>query len=629
MATRETAQGLAGLGRNGDSTLVHMQPQEVEGLQALAQANGTSLTINPETGLPEAFSLGGFFRSMLPTIAGFGAAAMSGGTLSPMVAGILAGSATGALTNKDDPLMGAAMGGLGGYGGSNLFAAAQGFAPAMAGNTASAAPTAVEQAVSQAGGVMDPLMNQQISMFTPAGGATQTANLGAMTAPTASSATPSIAPNFKPIAGAVQGTGGYQPTSLLSGDTSNLTQAYQNVAADPMKFIGQNKMAVGMPLAGAALSGLEPSDMGYGTNLAAKDTRGRYDPYASLNLSGDTGLRLYAQGGPVSFADGGAMQGGNRAALTGGGSGALEGSGLLPLDVSDINQRLGYNPEAQQRSGMGMMGMGSMGMRGSSMPTVEVPRLGMFADNDQIETARTAYEQQLAAAMGGRGGMGSTPNAGMLGRNQGYSGMGGQNNTTGRMGMASYMGNNVAPTAKTASTAETALTRLNLNKDYAMGGTIQGGGLQSLYGSMDGVNATPDLSKNGYGMGRMQNMAASAMPAYAKGGPLREGGFVVPADVVSHLGNGSTNAGLKLLAAKFGAKSITGAGDGMSDSIPTTIEGKQKARVADGEAFISPEAVAKHGGTKKFYDMMDRVRKERTGSAKQGKRINAASKLPA
>jgi len=27
--------------------------------------------------------------------------------------------------------------------------------------------------------------------------------------------------------------------------------------------------------------------------------------------------------------------------------------------------------------------------------------------------------------------------------------------------------------------------------------------------------------------------------------------------------------------------------------------------------------------------MMDRVRKERTGSAKQGKRINAASKLPA
>jgi hypothetical protein len=50
----QTAQGLAALGRGPDTMLVHMAPQEVAGLQALALKHGGSLTINPETGLPEA-----------------------------------------------------------------------------------------------------------------------------------------------------------------------------------------------------------------------------------------------------------------------------------------------------------------------------------------------------------------------------------------------------------------------------------------------------------------------------------------------------------------------------------------------------------------------------------------------
>jgi hypothetical protein len=48
------AQQVAAEGRRGDSTLVHMTNDEVEGLQSLAQMMGGSLTINPETGLPEA-----------------------------------------------------------------------------------------------------------------------------------------------------------------------------------------------------------------------------------------------------------------------------------------------------------------------------------------------------------------------------------------------------------------------------------------------------------------------------------------------------------------------------------------------------------------------------------------------
>jgi len=112
---------------------------------------------------------------------------------------------------------------------------------------------------------------------------------------------------------------------------------------------------------------------------------------------------------------------------------------------------------------------------------------------------------------------------------------------------------------------------------------------------------------------------------YAKGGiaGLAKGGFVVPADVVSMLGEGSTDAGIRALKAKFGAvESIKGPGTGQSDSIPTTIEGKQRARVADGEAYIPPEVVQKHGGAKKFYAMLDRVRTASQGHTKQQRRVN-------
>ena len=76
MTIHQNASGLASLGRHGDTMLVHMSPHEVAGLQAIAHAQGTSLSINPHTGMPEAFSLGGFFKSLLPTIVGIGAGIM-------------------------------------------------------------------------------------------------------------------------------------------------------------------------------------------------------------------------------------------------------------------------------------------------------------------------------------------------------------------------------------------------------------------------------------------------------------------------------------------------------------------------------------------------------------------------
>ena len=80
---------------------------------------------------------------------------------------------------------------------------------------------------------------------------------------------------------------------------------------------------------------------------------------------------------------------------------------------------------------------------------------------------------------------------------------------------------------------------------------------------------------------------------------------------------------------------LKGPGDGMSDNIPATIGGRQPARLADGE-FVVPADVVSHlgngstdAGAKHLYNMMDKVRKARTGTKKQGKQIKPRKFLPA
>jgi hypothetical protein len=80
---------------------------------------------------------------------------------------------------------------------------------------------------------------------------------------------------------------------------------------------------------------------------------------------------------------------------------------------------------------------------------------------------------------------------------------------------------------------------------------------------------------------------------------------------------------------------LKGPGDGMSDNIPAVIGNKQPARLADGE-FVIPADVVSHlgngsteAGAKHLHDMMDKVRKARTGNKKQGKQIDPNRFLPA
>ena len=111
MSLHHIANHLASKGRNGDETLVHMTKGELNGLQALAKRNGTSLTINPHTGLPEAFSL----KSLLPMAAGF----LLGGPLgmTAMSAGLTVGG-VGALATGS--LKQGLLAGLGAFGGAGL-----------------------------------------------------------------------------------------------------------------------------------------------------------------------------------------------------------------------------------------------------------------------------------------------------------------------------------------------------------------------------------------------------------------------------------------------------------------------------------------------------------------------------
>jgi hypothetical protein len=80
---------------------------------------------------------------------------------------------------------------------------------------------------------------------------------------------------------------------------------------------------------------------------------------------------------------------------------------------------------------------------------------------------------------------------------------------------------------------------------------------------------------------------------------------------------------------------LSGGGDGMSDSIPATIDGTQPARLADGEFVIPADVVADIGngsssaGAKRLYGMMDRVRTARHGTTKQPPEIKTNRLMPA
>jgi hypothetical protein len=201
--------------------------------------------------------------------------------------------------------------------------------------------------------------------------------------------------------------------------------------------------------------------------------------------------------------------------------------------------------------------------------------------------------------------------------NSSYSGPGLMSMALGNFGQSPAPVDSSQQTFSPAAAAQAEqAANINSSPDVGVGGPSGDGGFSGA--DADG----------GFGPSSPGGMAAGGLMGLAAGG-MAKGGFVVPADVVSALGNGSTDAGLRSLKAKFGAvKHIKGKGDGLSDSINTSIDGKQPARVADGEAYIDPKTVAIIGkgdpkkGAQKLYAMMDKIRGQAHGKTTQQRKVD-------
>lgn len=132
---------------------------------------------------------------------------------------------------------------------------------------------------------------------------------------------------------------------------------------------------------------------------------------------------------------------------------------------------------------------------------------------------------------------------------------------------------------------------------------------------------SPPVAKRPTPMGQLQMASVKAKK--------QSGG-----DDVEAAQGGIMHSSLGGYAAGGNPRLLKGPGDGMSDNIPATINGRQPARLADGE-FVIPADVVSHlgngsteAGAKQLHSMMDKVRKARTGNPKQGKEINPKKYMP-
>ena len=127
---------------------------------------------------------------------------------------------------------------------------------------------------------------------------------------------------------------------------------------------------------------------------------------------------------------------------------------------------------------------------------------------------------------------------------------------------------------------------------------------------------------------RHREIAEGIMSRY----PIR---FAASGGMMDDIDDPRDEVGYRMAGGGMPPRFLSGGGDGMSDSIPAVIANKQPARLADGE-FVIPADVVSHlgngsskAGAKQLYAMMDRIRKARTGTTKQGKEVKPRRFMPA
>jgi hypothetical protein len=150
------------------------------------------------------------------------------------------------------------------------------------------------------------------------------------------------------------------------------------------------------------------------------------------------------------------------------------------------------------------------------------------------------------------------------------------------------------------------------------------------YTSYSNQNIADYIAQNGIDVSNAGQVAAAVQATNADPGAVNS--YIASNYPTSSSDNSGAKAGGLMGYAHGGISGIPrylkGDTDGMADDVPSSIDGVQPAKLSHGE-FVIPADVVSHlgngnsdAGAKKLYQMMDKVRMARTGTKKQGKEIN-------
>jgi hypothetical protein len=155
-----------------------------------------------------------------------------------------------------------------------------------------------------------------------------------------------------------------------------------------------------------------------------------------------------------------------------------------------------------------------------------------------------------------------------------------------------------------------------------------------IYATADNVGkAQADMLSQAQGLAALQQIERKPLPSTAPN-PTQKTIVANEAATDENKPTGLATGGIAGLNVKNGMY-LGGPTDGMADKLPATIDGNQEAALSHGE-FVIPADVVGHlgngnseAGAERLYSMMDKVRMARTGNPKQGKQINPNKFLPA
>ena len=661
--TQQTAQGLAALGRGPDSMLVHMAPSEVAGLQSLALKHGGSLTINPDTGLPEA----GFLSRILPMVLGAGLAATGIGA--PMAAMLVGGGYGVAKGSLKEGLMA----GLGAYGGagltSSLMGAGASAMPAAAGAAEvpvgaivpeAALPTAAQTATQTAAQSVTPnfyggtelevanAYNYPVGATPPA-----PATLAAQSVPTTTPPVAGPTPTLSPTGDFARFDRALSP-GLTASPMDQLSAGFKSVTASPsaaLNFAKENMY----PLGAAGISALSSEEVAApedapgmirpytysrekvpgafedvaGAPMSSKERRYFADKYTALTPYQAPGPEYKAEGGPVeamSDANAIGMNTGYPQADIGVGAYATPYQQPISRDVIQSQYAGGGSINLQGTfSSGGGQGGGQTG--GSNNPQ---PFIG---NNNAPSMMPAVMPQQGFTPMPSPDGFGGMPGGlqallkGPMSQGMAFAGGGSVDTNAPQKGLF----RNLLPPAGMQSGSNASIGGYTYDPatgQYSGGtplaGQPSGAGIPVQYanGSIGGFSFNPatgqytklDSAPEFLAYQKAAAEAASSTDSGGGGGAAAGGLMPLAQGGISSLGDYSD-----------GGRLLRGPGDGISDSIPAVIGKKRPARLADGEFVVPARIVSELGngsteaGARKLYAMMDRVQKARGKTVGKGK----------